>query len=117
MSDNEDLSPELLLIRDRFIESLPEKVAQLKKAKLEWEADDFSLQSHTAIETMFHVTHQLTGTAGSVGFTALSNMARDINHILRRVQETDQTKLEEELTDSLSSDLENLTKAVENCYL
>ncbi len=116
MINNEEVSPELLAIRNRFVESLPERVTRLHEAKLHLEADKNSFQVRAAIETMFDVTHQLTGTAGSVGFVTLSNIAREINLSLRRVREEDQNKLEDDFSQELFNDLEKLNTAVEDCY-
>lgn len=115
MINNKETSPEFLAIRNRFIESLPERINQLQKAKLDWQADNYSLQAHATFETMFHVSHQLTGTAGSVGFPVLSNMAREFNLKIRKLQEENQIKLEDDLAKILLKDLEELTIAVESC--
>lgn len=74
-----ELPPELLVLRQRFVQRLPSQLIDLFALLAQFEAQPWD---HGAGETLHRMVHSLTGTSGTFGFKELSALARHIEHQL-----------------------------------
>ncbi len=112
--DHKNFSGELLEIRHRFLESLPGRVKLLEGAMsdLTWSTTP---QPEEAFDILYNLTHQLVGTAGSVGFPELSETARNLNTLLREIRTMDNQVITDKNLEEIVSSFSALAAEAKRC--
>ncbi|MBX2869180.1 MAG: Hpt domain-containing protein [Acidiferrobacterales bacterium] len=112
--DHQNFSDELLEIRHRFLRSLPERVRLLETAMsdLTWST---SPKPEENFETLYSLTHQLVGTAGSVGFPALSETAKSLNLVLREIRTMNHQLITDDNLAEINSNFSALSEEAKRC--
>ena len=110
----ESFSVELLAIRERFVESLPDRLLLLEEAmsSLTWSTTN---KPGEAFETLYNLTHQLVGTAGSVGFPALSDFAKSLNLLLLEMKGRENQVVTDQTLTEITTHFSALTAEAHRC--
>ncbi|MEO6423422.1 MAG: response regulator, partial [Candidatus Nitrotoga sp.] len=104
MADSNDLQEKLKLLCDAYAAQLPEKLKQLEQILNHLPHDSWDEEG---MQTLHHMTHNLTGSGKTFGFSLLTDMARNLeNHIKLLIQtETALSKQQRSQIHSLISEL------------
>ena len=82
MSDAaKDFGAQFAAIRHSFIDGLPRRAADLRGAAQPLHADDATAAWGAAVVEVAAHAHKLAGSAGTFGFTAIGDMARELEHL------------------------------------
>ena len=83
-SPEEQLQSKLAKLKDVFLAQLPEKIESLQS---HWNALTEHGWSHDSINAFHLIVHSLIGTSGTFGFTEISNLARELEVLVKAISQ------------------------------